>query len=265
VMDFGIAGAVTAETVSETAAVVGTAAYLSPEQATGGKVDARTDIYALGVVLYEMLVGKPPFTGETPLAVAYKHLHDEPLPPSEHRPGLRASVDGIVARAMAKDPDERYVSAEEMRNDLDRSLGDGFEPERRAPISEGRARETLGRRLWRLRWALLAVLLLGLAFSVPLLASGGSSPRDLDIEERPTPSVLVTASPQSGAGSSGDQSPDAPPSESPNSDQPQDHAPAEEPQTTPSPSPSPAESPTAEPSPSPTGEPSPTPPASPSP
>jgi serine/threonine protein kinase len=260
VMDFGIARAVTAETVSETAAVVGTAAYLSPEQAAGGRVDARTDLYALGVVLYEMLVGEPPFTGETPVAVAYKHLHDEPLPPSERSPGIPRPLDRIVARAMAKDPDERYGSAEDMRQDLDRIFGHQTDTERLVPEWGDVAEAVSGRPAHPWRWVLIALLLLGLAISVPLLAGGGSTPEDLDIEERPLPSVPATASPRSGTGSPGQPSPGVASSETPDPEESPDQGKDEQPATPQPPSPSPAESPTVEPSPSPSPaeEPSPT-------
>jgi serine/threonine-protein kinase len=124
VMDFGIARALTSSTttMTQTAAVFGTAHYLSPEQARGEHVDARSDIYSTGCLLYELLTGAPPFTGETAVAVAYQHVREDPLPPSQVEPEVPAAVDAIVLTAMAKNPVNRYTSAAEMRADLERAL-----------------------------------------------------------------------------------------------------------------------------------------------
>ena len=119
VTDFGIARAVnTEESLTQTGAVMGTAAYFSPEQAEGKGVDARSDIYSLGVVLYEMAVGRPPFTGDSPVAVASKHVRDAPVLPREANPAVPVALEAIVMMAMAKNPDDRYGSAEELRADL---------------------------------------------------------------------------------------------------------------------------------------------------
>jgi beta-lactam-binding protein with PASTA domain/tRNA A-37 threonylcarbamoyl transferase component Bud32 len=119
VTDFGIARAVnTEESLTQTGAVMGTAAYFSPEQAEGKGVDARSDIYSLGVVLYEMAVGRPPFTGDSPVAVASKHVRDQPVLPREANPAVPAALEAVVMKAMAKNPDDRYGSAEELRADL---------------------------------------------------------------------------------------------------------------------------------------------------
>ena len=119
VTDFGIARAVnTEESLTQTGAVMGTAAYFSPEQAEGKGVDARSDIYSLGVVLYEMAVGRPPFTGDSPVAVASKHVRDRPVLPASVNPAVPAALEAIIMKAMAKDPDDRYGSAEELRADL---------------------------------------------------------------------------------------------------------------------------------------------------
>jgi serine/threonine-protein kinase len=124
VMDFGIARALTSSTatMTQTAAVVGTAHYLSPEQARGEHVDARSDIYSTGCLLYELLTGAPPFTGESAVAVAYQHVREDPVPPSAVEPDVPAAVDAIVLVAMAKNPVNRYPSAAEMRADIDRAL-----------------------------------------------------------------------------------------------------------------------------------------------
>ncbi len=120
VMDFGIARAMSegSTTQAHTAGIVGTAQYFSPEQARGESVDARTDLYSTGVVLYEMLAGRPPFTGETAVSVAYQHVSEAVTPPSVHNPELSAALDQVVLRALAKSRDERFQSAEEFREHL---------------------------------------------------------------------------------------------------------------------------------------------------
>ncbi|GAA4210351.1 Stk1 family PASTA domain-containing Ser/Thr kinase [Actinocatenispora rupis] len=120
VMDFGIARAVasTTATMTQTSAVIGTAQYLSPEQARGETVDARSDVYATGCVLFELLTGQPPFTGDSPVSVAYQHVREEPKPPSERNPDVIPDVDAVTLKALAKNPANRYQSAAEMRSDL---------------------------------------------------------------------------------------------------------------------------------------------------
>jgi eukaryotic-like serine/threonine-protein kinase len=122
VMDFGIARAMSTDSLTHTATVLGTASYLSPEQAQGEPLDARTDIYSLGCVLYEMLTGQPPFSGETPVAVAYKHVREEPTLPSVIAPEVPHDLEAVAMKAMAKNPANRYSSAEEMAEDLGRVL-----------------------------------------------------------------------------------------------------------------------------------------------
>jgi beta-lactam-binding protein with PASTA domain len=108
--------------MTQTGMVIGTASYLSPEQAQGRPVDARSDVYSLGCVLYEMLTGDPPFTGDTPLSIAYKHVREDPRPPSAYNPDVPRELDSITLKALAKNPDNRYSSAAEMRDDLQRYL-----------------------------------------------------------------------------------------------------------------------------------------------
>lgn len=117
VMDFGIARALhgAQSTMTQTGMVMGTPQYLSPEQALGKAVDHRSDLYATGCLLYELLSLRPPFTGETPLSVVYQHVQDIPVPPSEVSDVVPPELDGLVMRSLAKDPDDRFQSAEEMR------------------------------------------------------------------------------------------------------------------------------------------------------
>src|SRR5512135_3346361 len=110
VMDFGIARAVS------------TAQYLSPEQARGERVDARSDLYSTGCLLYELLTGRPPFTGDSPVAIAYQHVREDPLPPSRVNGDVPPGVDAVVLKAMAKNPANRYPSAAEMAADIERAL-----------------------------------------------------------------------------------------------------------------------------------------------
>ena len=124
VTDFGISRT-TASQMTEAGSIVGTAQYLSPEQARGAAVDQRSDIYSVGIVLYELLTGRLPFTGDTPLEIAMKHLSEIPKPPSEIRPDIPADLDMVVLRALAKDPADRYESAQEMERELARVAGGG--------------------------------------------------------------------------------------------------------------------------------------------
>ena len=123
VMDFGIARAMSDNqaTMTQTAQVIGTAQYLSPEQARGERVDARSDLYSTGCLMYELLTGRPPFTGDSPVAIAYQHVRENPVPPSRLDPDMPPWADAIVLRAMAKAPNDRYQSAGEMRMDVQRA------------------------------------------------------------------------------------------------------------------------------------------------
>ncbi|PPG56552.1 Stk1 family PASTA domain-containing Ser/Thr kinase [Rathayibacter sp. AY2B7] len=136
VMDFGIARAVSdsAATVAQTTAILGTAAYFSPEQAKGEQVDARSDLYSAGIVLFELLTGRAPFRGDTPVAVAYQHVSETPPAPSSINPAVTPALDAVVARALSKDRYERFQGAAEFRDDL-RDAAAGRLPDHR-PIDE---------------------------------------------------------------------------------------------------------------------------------
>jgi eukaryotic-like serine/threonine-protein kinase len=123
VMDFGIARAMSdaQATMTQTAQVIGTAQYLSPEQARGERVDSRSDLYSTGCLLYELLTGRPPFTGDSPVAIAYQHVRENPVPPSRVDPDVPPWADAIVLKAMAKPPGDRYQTAGDMRADLQRA------------------------------------------------------------------------------------------------------------------------------------------------
>ncbi len=124
VMDFGIARAISEGTsaVTQTQAVVGTAQYLSPEQARGETVDSRSDVYSAGCLLYELLAGRPPFVGDSPFSVAYQHVRETPEPPSAHNPDLPPELDAIVMKSLAKRVEDRYQSAADMERDIQRYL-----------------------------------------------------------------------------------------------------------------------------------------------
>ena len=124
VMDFGIARAMDdmGATMTQTSAVIGTAQYLSPEQARGQQVDARSDLYSTGCLLYELLTGRPPFVGDSPVSVAYQHVRENPVPPSQLDPDVPTSIDAIVLKALAKEREQRYQSADEMRRDIAAAL-----------------------------------------------------------------------------------------------------------------------------------------------
>jgi serine/threonine protein kinase/beta-lactam-binding protein with PASTA domain len=177
VADFGIARMIaSAETIAQTAAVLGTAAYLSPEQAQGQPVDQRSDLYSLGCVLYEMVAGRPPFTGDSPVAVASKQVLEQPVPPSRLNPDVSPQLDAVIMRTLAKNPANRYESAEEFRRDLERARrGDPVEatpllPESAATqvISRPGGRDTMvlptqePDRSRRWVWPLVLLVLLGL-------------------------------------------------------------------------------------------------------
>ncbi len=132
VMDFGIARAISdsAATVAQTSSILGTAQYFSPEQARGETIDARTDLYASGVVLFEMLTGRPPFQGESAVAVAYQHVSEAPVAPSTLNPQVSAAMDAVVLHALAKDRFERFQTASEFRTDMT-AAANGLVPPKR--------------------------------------------------------------------------------------------------------------------------------------
>jgi serine/threonine-protein kinase len=129
VTDFGIARVISgADTLAQTAAVLGTASYLSPEQAQSQQVDQRSDIYSLGVALYEMVTGRPPFSGDSPVMVASKHVLEQPTPPSKLNADVSPELEAVIMKALAKNPDNRYQDADEMKADLERArLGQGVQ------------------------------------------------------------------------------------------------------------------------------------------
>jgi eukaryotic-like serine/threonine-protein kinase len=206
VMDFGIARAVSDSqaTMTQTAQVIGTAQYLSPEQARGERVDARSDLYSTGCLLYELLVGRPPFTGDSPVAIAYQHVRENPVPPSRLDPEIPQWADSIVLKAMAKSPADRYQSAGEMRSDIQRALQgmpvaapsriNSYQGTRRMgqptqlagptsaipPYDYGREEEPPGRG-GRKKWpwvvaALVAVAIIaGLVYGLTYVSAGGSN------------------------------------------------------------------------------------------
>ena len=123
VADFGIARAISASTddnLTQAGTVMGTATYFSPEQARGDAVDPRSDIYSLGCVLYELVVGRPPFSGDSPVAIAYKQVHESPVPPRQVNPAVPPALEAIILKCLAKNPANRYPSAEDLRADLRR-------------------------------------------------------------------------------------------------------------------------------------------------
>jgi beta-lactam-binding protein with PASTA domain/predicted Ser/Thr protein kinase len=211
VMDFGIARALadSGNPVTQTAAVIGTAQYLSPEQARGETVDARSDVYSLGCVLYEILTGEPPFVGDSPVAVAYQHVREDPVAPSQRYDGISPELDAVVLKALAKNPENRYQTAADMRTDLIR-VHSGEVPdapkvftdaERTSllsapPPTRGRAQPTehipthqpgyvererggsIGR--WLIVVAVLAVLTVVVTVSINMI---GGSPRDQQVPD----------------------------------------------------------------------------------
>jgi len=138
VMDFGIARAITetSATIAETSTIVGTAQYFSPEQARGEAVDARTDLYSTGIVLFELLTGRAPFVGDNPVAVAYQHVNQQAVAPSAINRRISAALDAVVLRAISKDRFERYQSAAEFRKDVESAAAGSPAPRKVAPVAD---------------------------------------------------------------------------------------------------------------------------------
>jgi predicted Ser/Thr protein kinase len=210
VVDFGIARAAANDTLTRTGTVLGTAAYFSPEQAQGETVDARSDVYSLGCVLYEMLTGRQPFTAESPLAVAYKHVREDPVPPSRLNRNVPPELDTVVMTAMAKDPVARYPSGGPMREALSAAAtgempaavgvapteqlagGDTAVMTQPAPApAPALPEERRGAPAW-LPWAVIAVIVLALVV-LAYLAFGGEEPRRAEANgpgaEQPPPAT----------------------------------------------------------------------------
>jgi eukaryotic-like serine/threonine-protein kinase len=281
IMDFGIARATTGEPLTQTAAVMGTATYIAPEQAEGKPVDPRTDIYALGATMYQMLAGRPPFVADTPVAVASMHVHEQPEPPTSIDPSIPAPLEAIALRALEKDPGTRYQIAQDMRTDIDHFLegepligppalgataataavGAGA-PTMFVDTSEleagGGSRNGTRRRTWLFAGALIAALVIA-AVAITLVAGaggvrgpafGGSMQNDHSGHRRHPPPSAPSSSPVPVI---------APPSPSPSA------TPTPTPSPSPRPSPTPRSSPSPSPPPSPSPSPTPSPGVSPSP
>ena len=180
VMDFGIARAAAdaASSMTQTATVIGTAAYLSPEQARGDQVDSRSDLYSTGCVLFELLTGSPPFTGDSAVAVVYQHVREDPPLPSSYDDGLSPALDAVVLKALAKNPDNRYQTAGELREDVLRAAAGRSvqatplqEPHLLFDTTSGVARPVSPQRSLSkgLAYTAFALLLVGLCFGTALL------------------------------------------------------------------------------------------------
>jgi tRNA A-37 threonylcarbamoyl transferase component Bud32 len=194
VVDFGIARAAADDTLTQTGIVLGTAAYLSPEQAQGVAVDPRSDVYSLGCVLYEMLTGRKPFTGDSALAIAYKHVREDPTPPSQVNPDIPTELEAVVTTAMAKDPAQRFPSGGAMQEALSAAAtgempamaavgADATEPlhgsgDTAVMTTPETAPEPSPERpsRWWLPWLVIAVILLALIV-LGFVAFGGEEPR----------------------------------------------------------------------------------------
>lgn len=208
VVDFGIAKAIADSDigVTQTGVVMGTAQYLSPEQARGVRVDARADVYSLGCVLYEIATGEPPFVGDSPVAVAYQHVQEEPAAPSKLNSEITPDLDAVVLKAMAKNPDNRYQTAAEMRTDLVRvhrgqtpyaamaGIGAGGDsalagsPEIHAPTAQLATQQSghAGRstRRWLIAVAVLAVLIVAGALGINVVAGNSRDVAVPDVQGR---------------------------------------------------------------------------------
>lgn len=193
ILDFGIARAEGTAAGTATGTVLGTAAYLSPEQAAGHPAGPQSDLYSLGCVLFEMLTGSPPFTAESAVGLAYRHVHDDPGPPSARRPGVPAGLDQMTGRLLAKDPAGRPHGAAAARAGLLACLASGATAV--LPVPPGVA-GTPGRR--RLRWSeavLAAAIAAALAALAAVLLTGPGAARPAAPAAQPAATVTVPASP----------------------------------------------------------------------
>ncbi len=247
--DFGIARTARDTGLTETGSVIGTAAYMAPEQATGRPVSPATDLYAAGVILYELLTGRLPFSGENPLEVLYQHVHEPPIPPRRHNSAISPALEAVVLRALAKSPEERFRSAEAMAAALEAAIaspqkvppGIALMPSlsRRGQVRAlaRPAQRVAGRSGWQpvLMAGGVTVLALVLVLALTLASSGGGDP-----VATPTPASEPTAT-----------VPVVVPAPSP--------TPTATPAPTATPMPSPTPSPTATPEPTPTPRPTATP------
>src|SRR5579859_923161 len=216
VLDFGIARAGDAGGGTGTQAVLGTDAYLSPEQASGGQAGPQADLYALGCVLFEMLTGAPPFTADTALGVAYRHVHDDPGPPSARRPGLPAQLDWITTRLLAKDPADRPPGASAARAWLLAALSK--DQTRVLPVPGGGGvptpRRGTSRRLRTVDVVLMTALAAALAALATALLTRPASPSAAATPPPATssrPSASPSPSPHGGTSHPGRPRPSLPP------------------------------------------------------
>ena len=236
-MDLGIARGLDGEDITRTSAILGTAGYVSPEQAHGEPVDHRSDIYSLGCVLYELLTGRQPFEADNPVAVAYQHVHDAPTPPSALEPSVPQALEAVVLRAMEKDPAARYQSVEEMTTALEERAALGSSIDATVPlpvvapgtaaaavdIPTGRTEE-LPRRADRppprrpLVPLMIAAVALALLGGLALALFGGEDPPDgatlsptRSSSPSPSPSTSPSPSPSASPSRSASASPTPPP------------------------------------------------------
>ena len=198
-MDLGIARSLDGETITRASTVLGTAGYVSPEQVRGERVDARSDLYSLGCVLYEMVTGEPPFEADSPVAVAYRHVHEDPAAPSDVVTGIPPSIDAVTRRAMAKDPKDRFASAGEFAAALEDATAPvaPLAPTAELPVAPTPGPRRTHRRPPRRRWwPGLVLIAAGLALAAAL-ATGlldGDAPRTPPVRS-PSPSATPTQTP----------------------------------------------------------------------
>lgn len=196
VTDFGIARAVTSSTVTSTGTIVGSVHYISPEQARGETTGTRSDLYSLGVILYEMVTGKVPFEGESPISIALKHIQEQPVPPSKLNPNVSLELEKLILRAMEKNPIHRYQNAREMGMDLKTVLYGKISEETNsyhddneatifmAAVEEGSIEEAKSRKKIRpVIWAVLGFFLLGIAFGLFYTFSGFFSVKIVEVPD----------------------------------------------------------------------------------